>query len=628
MKIFNSIKTKIFLLTFLFIVLMPILFNILFFIFGRNFFITNIEENIVQSINYTIRLTEEIFFKFSKDVEILRDMDIFKKRSQSEILKLIFNYAKNYTDVSAAYAWYDDNKLFFANDEEVYVKELDKRFKIWYEDVRNTNNTIVTDFYNDPVTGNLTVTIATPIYDYYGNFEGILAFDINMVAFVSMLKRQIKASAADLIVYKRDGSILFSTYNIFKSYYDIPAVDYFEQNRILSFNVEETTKEGDQVFKKTLFYIKVVNSDYLKVKIVSLLHVEYVEEIFNKIFRIFIIFSIFMLIFFVIIDIISSNRLLNPLNNLSKHMIEVFKIARINSSELQNLIDSFNFLIKNFEEVVFEIHKFSNKLSEIIEENRKITNVLADFSNNEATSVEEISAIIEESLSAINQISENVEETNRMISEGSKYADEGENFLNAIVEKMKIIEDHSNKIKSSLNLINDLTEQTNLLSLNASIEAARAGEAGKGFSVVASEIRALAEQSGNTADEIGKRIKENVNSVNDAIELVNKSKNTIQKIIEQVLKTSKLINDIAKSMSEQSQGSKEIMTSIDDINKGVLNIVSASEKVTNIAKILEEESMKLTEVSKKFKVEDSFLEDIGLNKTASISDIENLESNQ
>ncbi|MCX8059017.1 MAG: methyl-accepting chemotaxis protein [Spirochaetes bacterium] len=611
MKIFKSIKSKIFILTFSFILLMPILFNILFLTFGRNFFINNIEENIVQSINYTLRLTEDIFFKFSKEVEILREMQIFKTRNQSEILKLLFNYAKGFTDISAAYAWYDDNMLYFADDETIYVKELDKRFKGWYEDVRNKNDTLVTDFYNDPVTGSLTVTIATPIFNNDGLFEGILAFDVNMTAFVSMLKRQIKATTSDLIVFKADGTILFATYNIFKSYYDIPPVDFFQKTRITNFLVEYTTKEGDKINKKETFYIKVVPSDFLKIKIVSLLHLSTVEELFNNVFKIFLLFSAVFLVIFIIIAVITSNRLLSPFNRLSRHMREVsdtgilkrFKIQKINSAELDDLLNSFNNLIANFEEVIGEIIKFSDKLKEIIEDNRKITGVLADFSNSEATSVEEISAILEESLSAINQLNENVEETNRMIAEGSQYADQGQKFLNEIVEKMRIIEDHSNKIKSSLNLINDLTEQTNLLSLNASIEAARAGEAGKGFSVVAAEIRALAEQSSNTAEEIGKRIKENVKSVNDAIDLIDKSKNTIQKIIQQVIQTSRLINDIAKQMSEQTQGSREIMTSIDDINKGVLNIVNASEKVTNIAKILEEESIKLSEVAKKFKVE-------------------------
>lgn len=616
MRLFRSIRTKIFILTFSFILLMPILFNILFLTFGRNFFINNIEENILQSINYTLRLTEDIFYKFSKEVEILRDMRIFKQRDQSEILRILFNYSKGFTDVSAAYAWYDDNMLYFANDETVYAKEMDKRFKTWYEDVRSKGDTIVTDFYNDPVTGALTVTIATPIFDNYGNFIGILAFDVNMTAFVSMLKRQIRATTADLIVFKSDGTILFSTYNIFKSYYEIPAIDFFQQTRITQFNVEYTTKEGDKINKKETFYIKVVPSEFLKIKIVSLLHLSTVEEMFNNVFKIFLFFSAIFLLIFIIIAVITSGNLLSPFNKLSRHMREVartgllkkFWIKKINSAELDDLLTSFNILISNFEEVIGEIVKFSNKLQEIIEDNRKITGVLADFSNSEATSVEEISAILEESLSAINQLNENVEETNRMIAEGTLYADQGQKFLNEIVEKMKVIEDHSNKIKSSLNLINDLTEQTNLLSLNASIEAARAGEAGKGFSVVAAEIRALAEQSSNTAEEIGKRIKENVKSVNDAIDLVDKSKNTIQKIIQQVIQTSKLINEIAKQMSEQTQGSKEIMTSIDDINKGVLNIVNASEKVTNIAKILEEEAIKLSEVAQKFKVEELITE--------------------
>lgn len=612
MKLFRSIRAKIFILTFSFILLMPILFNLLFLTFGKNFFINNVEENILLSINYTLKLTEDIFNKFSKEIEILREMRIFKQREQSEILRLLFNYARGFVDVSAAYVLYDDSIIYFANDETVYVRDIDKSSKSWYEDVKNRLETIITDFYSDPVTGALTFTIATPILDSYSNFLGVLAFDFNMTTFVSMLKRQINTTTADLIVFKDDGTILFSTYNIFKSYNEIPSIDFFMKKRMAQFHVEYMTEKGDKISKKETFYIKVVSSDLIKIKVVSLLHLSTVEALFNNVFKIFLIFSAFFLLIFIIIAIIVSGRLLSPFNKLSKHMREVaesgllkkFSISNINSIELEDLLTSFNILLSNFEEVIGEIVKFSNKLQEIIEDNRKITGVLADFSNTEAISVREISKILEESLKAINQLNESVDQTNKMIAEGTMYADQGKEFLNEIVEKMKVIVDHSNKIKASLNLINDLTEQTNLLSLNASIEAARAGESGKGFSVVAAEIRALAEQSSNTAEEIGKRIKENVKSVSETIELVDKSKNTIQKIILQVIQTSRLINDISRQFSEQVEGSKEIMKLIDDINKGVLNIVNASDKVTDIAKTLEEEAVKLSEVAQKFKVEE------------------------
>ncbi|MFN3410720.1 MAG: methyl-accepting chemotaxis protein [Exilispira sp.] len=608
MKINNSIKTKIFILSFVFIVSIPILFNLLFYNFGRTFFVSNVQDNLIDTINFAIKLAENKILDYSKMLDVASKSDILNSNNKSEILRFLYSYSGKYEDIASAYILYDNNIILYTSSQNVYIQEYDKNEKEWYKKLIEQESLIISDFYVDSNTGNLTITIALPIYDNFKNLSGAIAFDIEMDFFTNTLKREIPEESSDLVIFDNNNSILFATYKIFLSKSDIPSFDKFQNKNIIKLNKHYYDEKGFDRVKPGKFVIKIVKPEILNIKIVALLDLSYLSRIFEKALIVFVIFSIIVLVIFSVISIILFSKLLNPLNKLAKHMQNVsekgvlskFELKKINSSELLNLINSYNYLVENISDVISEIIKFSDKLNEISVENIKITNILSEFTNSEAVSVEEISAILEESLNGINQLSESIEKSNLIINEASKFVEEGETFLNEIVLKVKVVGDHSNKIKESLALINDLTDQTNLLSLNASIEAARAGEAGKGFSVIASEIRALAEQSGNTSTEISKRIKENVKSVAEVIELVKKSKDIIQQIVDQILKTKDITNEINKSMAEQVNGSKEILSSIDDINKGVQNILNVADRITNFAKILQEESNKLNEVSKRF----------------------------
>ena len=113
--------------------------------------------------------------------------------------------------------------------------------------------------------------------------------------------------------------------------------------------------------------------------------------------------------------------------------------------------------------------------------------------------------------------------------------------VSATVSKLK---DNTKDILLILNKINEITDQTNLLSLNASIEAARAGEAGKGFTVVAEEVRKLSGQSQSASIQISKIIKQVNESIGSAMNISNSAKLAFSDEIIQVTKTSKSFDSI------------------------------------------------------------------------------------
>jgi methyl-accepting chemotaxis protein len=137
-------------------------------------------------------------------------------------------------------------------------------------------------------------------------------------------------------------------------------------------------------------------------------------------------------------------------------------------------------------------------------------------------------------------------------------------------------------------MIKSISEQTNLLALNASIEAARAGEAGRGFSVVAEEIRKLAEESDQFSETIAVIVRNLQNEVSQAVEEINKMTTIVHNQSDGVNKTKEKFNGIAKSIEKTTrlieiltQSSDEMKNKKEDILESIHNLSEISE--TNAA---------------------------------------------
>jgi len=232
---------------------------------------------------------------------------------------------------------------------------------------------------------------------------------------------------------------------------------------------------------------------------------------------------------------------------------------------------------------------------------------------------------------SINNINKTAQNANRMADDTYKYAIDGEQVLGQTVAGMKEITESSSRIKEIVTIINDISDQINLLSLNASIEAARAGEHGRGFAVVAEEIAKLAEQTAGSTGEINKLIQESNSRVEMGSSLVAKTADSLRLIINNVKNTAELMEQIAKSsielaenskkasnnasnvnrmseeissmMHEQSISSDEIIKAIDRINNVTQNVASGSEELAASAEELSSQSELLNNLVKKFKIE-------------------------
>lgn len=185
------------------------------------------------------------------------------------------------------------------------------------------------------------------------------------------------------------------------------------------------------------------------------------------------------------------------------------------------------------------------KIQELAHEKEKISNKLQDF--------------IDKLIIDINDVNEDNERTSASISNISNelidMTSTSDSLRNNISSMNKNVD---NFIKSSKNIIN-ISEQTNLLSLNASIEAARAGEHGKGFAVVASEVQKLAEQSKNVVKETQNEEEQMSESIGKVLKLSGLLGEKVDKINNDIAVISKVINDIAAKSEEIVESSNQLM---------------------------------------------------------------------
>jgi len=214
---------------------------------------------------------------------------------------------------------------------------------------------------------------------------------------------------------------------------------------------------------------------------------------------------------------------------------------------------------------------------------------LSKGSADQAASAEEVSTSIEEMVANIDQNTDNSVQTEKITVETAKDVSVADELSS---QAAKVMKDVSEKIT----IISDIAFQTNILALNAAVEAARAGEHGRGFSVVAAEVRKLAERSKAAADEIVSLVKTGLKVSTEAGE---KSK----ALVPDIEKTTQLIKEISAASMEQKTGAEQINLAMQQLNMITQENASSSDELTQSSDQLANLADNLNDAISYFKVD-------------------------
>jgi len=213
-----------------------------------------------------------------------------------------------------------------------------------------------------------------------------------------------------------------------------------------------------------------------------------------------------------------------------------------------------------------------NAMASGAEEASVNANEVAGAAEEMSTNMHTIAAAVEEMSASISQIANNAGEARKVAGEAIEKSGKATDTMDKLGLAAK-------EIGKVTDVIKRIADKTNLLALNATIEAASAGEAGKGFAVVAGEIKELATQSAQSADDIARRIdgiqhgtSDAVKVIHDVSDIIVKINYSVEAITEHVEQQTKASNEIASNVSQASIGAKRVAGAISEVAKGANDV--------------------------------------------------------
>ncbi len=220
-----------------------------------------------------------------------------------------------------------------------------------------------------------------------------------------------------------------------------------------------------------------------------------------------------------------------------------------------------------------------------------IRNLISELNSKvdkEGEYISESSAAIEEMVASIHSVSKISEDKKQSIEDLTRIALSGEEDMDSTVQAIDDISRSADTMIDMIGVINSVSDQINLLSMNAAIEAAHAGDAGKGFAVVADEIRKLAETTSENTSAMSKSLNAIIGRITEAAKMSGNTGKTFKTIVSEIVEVSGSLSEVIASLKEISEGTSQITSSLS-------SLVDSSTGVRTSANLMNDTSLQVKE---------------------------------
>lgn len=541
-------------------------------------------------------------------------------------------------------------------EDSGYVSEIgewDITSRSWYGQVLEAKTTIVTEPYENSSTGEMVASIVSPVFNASGEMTGVAALDLSLNAVTDMMEEQKLGDTGFLLLLTKDGTIMHAD--------DQAALHASLQDLDIAEEVKKGFADG-QYGAYQYRYMGTKNYGYMTqagesqwVVLSGMPSLEYNLPFYQLAGSSVLLFAIIIAVLCVLIIQIATG-IVRPIQELhgvadkiSKGELDV-EVKVSSNDEIGGVAESIEKTVVRLKNYIKYIDEIAEILGEIGNGNLhyvlkqdyagefgKIKEGLENLSSKLAETIEGIdttatqvtggagqiaqaaqalaegavnqAAAVEELLATITDISGQVRENAEYAKNAAEDADDVKNNIEhsnqemrQLVNAMEEINECSNAISAIIANIEEIADQTNLLSLNASIEAARAGEMGKGFAVVANEVGNLSRESVLAVQKSTELIQNSINAVKRGMDLVGNAADRLSESVEGVVHLTNSINELSSIADRQKDSLAEVEKGLDQISNVVNDNSAMSEESAASSEELSAQAATLNEMIEFFHV--------------------------